>query len=142
MAGSTTLSISPWRLWTYHCLTISSMDARFPSLQYLESWSKWHVSSYLLLFLFLAHPCQVSALKHIHELGVVHRDVKPENILCVPDNPARVKLIDFGLAKFYAAPARAPVQKERMVGTTTWASLNSHNGAGMLHYVSLITASC
>lgn len=38
-----------------------------------------------------------SALAHLHGRGMVHLDVKPENLLVVPDGT--VKLIDFGLAQ-------------------------------------------
>lgn len=47
----------------------------------------------------------LSALAFAHKHGVVHRDLKPENIFLasVPDGRPRVKLLDYGLAKFLGA---------------------------------------
>ncbi len=39
----------------------------------------------------------VIALQHIHELGIVYRDLKPENVLVGADG--HIKLTDFGLSK-------------------------------------------
>jgi len=42
----------------------------------------------------------LGALAHAHARGIIHGDLKPSNILVeeVPDEPPRVKILDFGLA--------------------------------------------
>jgi len=61
----------------------------------------------------------LAALDHIERHGIVHRDVKPENLLVTADG--RVKLADFGVAKARdgVAPARLTADG-RTVGTPSY----------------------
>ena len=47
----------------------------------------------------------LKALEHAHKKGIIHRDIKPQNIILLQDGT--IKVADFGIARFRAA-ASAP----------------------------------
>ncbi|HUL69741.1 MAG TPA: serine/threonine-protein kinase [Gemmatimonadales bacterium] len=62
----------------------------------------------------------LSALAHAHKQGIVHRDVKPENIVL---SPGGAVLLDFGIAKAVAASGNDRLTRSGFaVGTSTYMS--------------------
>lgn len=41
----------------------------------------------------------VAGLAHLHELGIIHRDMKPQNVLISTDKYVNAKISDMGISK-------------------------------------------
>lgn len=69
----------------------------------------------------------IHILEKIHLYGVIHRDLKPAHFIFVEDKRKWV-LIDFGFATFYLEKNKTEKEKEYIIGTPNYISLNIHNG--------------
>jgi serine/threonine protein kinase len=71
-----------------------------------------------------------NALTYAHRRGVLHRDVKPSNVLISPDG--KIYLADFGLARMAEAGA-STLSKDVMMGTPQYVSPEQAKGNIELH---------
>jgi predicted Ser/Thr protein kinase len=79
-----------------------------------------------------------SALAAAHARGLVHRDVKPANIMLMPDG--RVKLMDLGIAR--AAAGETATQTAAMLGTAQYLSPEQAQGQAVDYRSDLYSLGC
>lgn len=65
-----------------------------------------------------------SSLEHAHDHGIIHRDIKPDNVI-IEQTTGIAKLLDFGIAK---APWAGLTQEGIMVGSPGYMSPEQING--------------
>ena len=75
----------------------------------------------------------LSRIEFIHNRGLIHRDIKPDNFMMGRgDNKDTVYIIDFGLSKRYKDPITGlhiPYKEGKsLTGTARYASINTHLG--------------
>jgi serine/threonine-protein kinase len=70
-----------------------------------------------------------SALGYAHQHDVIHRDVKPANVIVQPDGV--VKLLDFGIARQEKKSDLTQTQQGRIIGTVPYMSPERLKGAAL-----------
>lgn len=66
----------------------------------------------------------LSALEHAHSKGIVHRDVKPQNIMLLADGS--IKMMDFGIARF--SRAQSQTVSDKAIGSVHYISPEQAKG--------------
>ena len=71
----------------------------------------------------------ITLIQNIHEKGLVHRDIKPDNFLFGLEDTSKIYIIDFGFCKSYVGDEEhIPMKKtNNLIGSRTYASINAHN---------------
>lgn len=93
----------------------------------LDMWTKAHIPTTARSIVLIQEI--LAALAHAHDAGVIHRDIKPHNVMVTKDG--HIKLVDFGVARLTNEEGRRTgfrTETGHLVGTFAYMSPEQTDG--------------